>query len=163
MSVKAQDKSDCEGYTQLDVDSISDEEKYRQANDELIALGEAAVKSRTNKFLDVTKYYQSGQSWSDDYMQTEMLKIGEAGCCLTSFSMIQRYLGGTLNPGEVNEKLGGYACLFNYKGAASTFGYTVSNEKHQTVSDDPTSSRDYTQLSQYLTNYHVHRLYVYSK
>ena len=208
MLVKAQDNSDSESYIQLDVDYSSDEEKYYQANEELICLGATVTKMRTNKFLDVTKYYQSGQTWSNDIMKEKNLTIGSAGCCLTSFSMIQRYLGGTLNPGEVNSKLGNYACLFNYDGAASTFGYKIQNKVHKEVGDDtaidfiagaieknypvlvglekddgsgthfvcafgyngrnvyihdPASGRDYTQLSQYLKNYHVNRLYVYSK
>lgn len=189
---------------------------YIVKNEALVSKGRAARASskgsvtsyaRSYKVLDVTHYYQSGEIWSNDIMQTEGLTIGSAGCCLTSFAMVQRYFGGIYNPRGVNNKLGDYACPFNWTGAASTFDYTIENYKRGKVTDDyaidfiigaidsdlpvivgltndstgkthfvaaygysgdtiyihdPSSSRDYTELDDYLANYYVHRLYVYS-
>lgn len=119
----------------LDDNTGVDETMYEESNQELIEIGATARKMRANKFLSMTKFYQSGQSWSSDRMLTCGATIGDSGCCLTSFTMIQNYFGGTLNPGQVNARLGSYACPFNYSGAASTFGYTIRNSVHQTVND----------------------------
>lgn len=183
---------------------------YVEANLELVQRGRAAKLQRTSKTLDVQHYYQDGgQTWSADVMQTCGKTIASAGCCLTSFTMIQRYYGGIFNPRGVNNRLGNAACPFEYTTAATTFDYTISNYSYGVVTDDyaidfiigaidsecpvlvgltpddtsksthfvtaygyngntiyihdPASSRDYTELSQYLSGYSVHRLYVYTK
>lgn len=205
----AAEYQDQEEEVQIDVlDDGLNPDDYVEANAALVQRGRQAMLRRTGVSLDVTHYYQSGQTWSDDVMQTCNKTIGKSGCCLTSFAMIQRYLGGTCNPGEVNTILGDNACPFDYQPAAEAFGYTITNKKRGTVTDDyaiefiigsidsglpvlvgmvkdsnsnsthfvtaygydgttiyihdPASSRDYTELSQYLENYYVNRLYVYA-
>lgn len=179
---------------------------FIEANDALVLKGRALENTRSYKVLSVQHYYQSGEIWSNDIMETDGLTIGYAGCCLTSFAMVQRYLGGWYNPRGVNDLLGDYACPFKWVDAASIFDYTIVNYKHEEVTDyyaisfirgaiesdlpvivglrnssggthfvaaygyggdtifinDPASSRDYTELDEYLTNNYVHRLYVYS-
>lgn len=110
---------------------------YEEANAEFVKLGEAAQKRRSSKTLYFKHYYQDGgESWCNDVMQTCNKTIASSGCCLTSFAMIQRYFGGSDNPGEVNTKLGTAACPFNYNTAANKYGYTISGFKNETVSDD---------------------------
>jgi hypothetical protein len=181
---------------------------YIKANEALVARGKVASLARASKTLDVTHYYQSGEYWSVDIMDTCGSTIGSAGCCLTSFTMIQRYLGGIYTPRGVNMQLGNAACPFEYTTAATIFDYTIDNYKYGSVTDayartfiigaidsglpvlvgltpddasknthfvtaygysgstiyihDPASGRDYTELSEYLDGYSVHRLYVYS-
>lgn len=141
-------------------------------------------------------------------MQTCGKTIGEAGCCVTSFTMIVNFFGYNQNPGEVNAVLGDDACPFNYTNAGSKYDLTIANYKYGTVSDDdaitfiigaislgkpvlvgmhpdgngnqhfvtaygysgdtiyirdPASNRNYTTLAQYLSSYHVDRLYVYNE
>lgn len=123
------------GNQELDVvEKITAE--MEAANSELMEKGAVSLKLRaSNQLVFPYQYYQSGQSWSNDIMQEKGLKIGEAGCCLTSFAMIQRFYGGSLNPGQVNTKLGNAACLFNYETAARIFGYEIVNSKSGKVSD----------------------------
>ncbi len=206
--------SNATGYQDewIQIDEFDDglnPEDYVEVNAALVQRGRQALLRRTGVSLDVPHYYQGGQLWSDDVMQTCGKTIGNAGCCVTSFAMIQRYLGGIYNPRGVNNKLGNNACPFKYQPAADAFGYTISNKESGTITDeyaiefivgaidsgypvlvgmvpddpaknshfvtaygydgttiyihDPASSRDYTELSQYLENYHVTRLYVYTK
>ena len=133
----AQNDKDC---VQIDVaEDLLNPEDYEQVNEELIDLGKAELTKRVvpNKTLSVIHYFQDGgQLWSNDIMQTCGSTIKSAGCCLTSFSMIQAYLGGINNPKEVNSRLGNYACPFNYTQAANIFGYTIRNYKHGTVTDN---------------------------
>ncbi|MCR5754800.1 MAG: C39 family peptidase [Acetatifactor sp.] len=120
---------------ELDVVDHSLDEYYLEANLKLRELGKVATRRRANKFLDVHHYYQSGQTWSNDKMKTENLTIGSSGCCLTSFAMIQRYLGGSKDPGQVNTALGNSACPFNYSQAAKIFGYKILHQEAKEVSD----------------------------
>lgn len=123
------------GINELDIVTI-DTEEFEDANNALVAQGNISLKRRlTNRLVFPYDYRQAGESWSSDIMQTCGKTIGSAGCCLTSFANIQRFFGGGLDPGEVNTRLGGYACPFNYQGAADTFGYTIVNLSTSTVSD----------------------------
>lgn len=120
------------------VEDLLDPQIFEKPNEELIALGKAEMAKRVvpSKTLSVIHYFQDGgQLWSNDIMQTCGSTIKSAGCCLTSFSMIQVYLGGINNPKGVNSLLGNYACPFNYTKAANIFGYTIRNYKHATVTD----------------------------
>jgi len=74
--------------------------------------------------LEVPHYYQNQQSWSNNTMQTCGSTIGKAGCALTSFTMVANYLGSNDNPGQVNTKLGSYACPIYWYIAASKYGLT---------------------------------------
>lgn len=75
----------------------------------------------------ITTYYQNGnQSWSNIILNgCSPLTIGQAGCAITSFAMIASKYGSTDNPGQVNTKLGSYACSFNHDYAAAKYGLTV--------------------------------------
>lgn len=133
--------------------------------------------------------------------------IGNSGCCLTSFAMIETYFGGGDDPGKVNTKMGNSACPFVYATAAQKYNLKIANSKYGEVSDndaidfivgaidsgnpvlvgmqkdnsssthfvaaygydgstiyihDPASGRDYETLGEYLENYYVNRLYVYT-
>lgn len=126
-----------EEIIQIDIaEDLLNPADFEEANNALVARGQAAIRQRSTNYLNVPHYYQNGQTWSNDIMQSRGLTIGSAGCCLTSFTMIQRYLGGNNNPRGVNNALGNAACLFNYSTAATIFGYTISNYKHETVSDE---------------------------
>ncbi len=110
---------------------------YEEANAELVKQGQVARNARGFKYLtEVPHYFQDGRSWSNDIMQTEGLTIGSAGCCLTSFTMINEYLGSSDNPGEVNSTLGNSACPFVYQDAADKYGLRISNIKYGTVTND---------------------------
>lgn len=193
---------------QLDDNTGINPADFEEANEELMRSGHMARMARASKTLSLTHYYQDGkQSWSNDIMQTCNKTIASAGCCLTSFAMIEQYFGGGDDPGAVNTKMGKSACPFVYATAASKYNLTISNSKHEEVSDsdaidfivgaidagnpvlvgmkkdgststhfvaaygydgstiyihDPASGRDYTTLDQYLKNYCVNRLYVYT-
>ncbi|MEG0615222.1 MAG: papain-like cysteine protease family protein [Oscillospiraceae bacterium] len=75
----------------------------------------------------MTAFLQNGgDTWCGDIMQGCGQTISTSGCYLTSFTMLQNYLKGTnLNPGQVNTRLGSYACPFNYSGAATEFGLSA--------------------------------------
>lgn len=66
--------------------------------------------SLLNINLNVTKYSQGDSRWSGDYMETEHLTIGRAGCALTSTAMAVDYLGISTDPGIFNQDMGNYAC-----------------------------------------------------
>lgn len=87
-------------------------------------------------FLPMTHYYQDGQPWSKNIMQTCGSTIGEAGCAVTSFAMITSYYGYSDDPGEVNTKLGSYACPFSYANAGSKYSLSLVGDVHQSVSND---------------------------
>lgn len=114
----------------------ADAAKYAKANSELVRYGEQLLSTRTTELIlpcRVHYYQNNGDRWCSDIMQTEGLSISRAGCAVVSFAMIQRYMGGTADPGEVNSILGNHACLFNYEGAARDFGYTLVNKITESV------------------------------
>ncbi|WP_326908546.1 C39 family peptidase [Sedimentibacter sp. MB31-C6] len=111
------------------------EDDYKEANEALIKKGNALTRLRSSKTLSLTHYYQDDDRWGDDIMETCGSTIASAGCCLTSFTMIQRYLGGSDDPGEVNEALGDYACPFYYYQAADEYDYTVQYFSSSTQTD----------------------------
>lgn len=208
MVSEASEKEDEKMQIYTEVDRLNPQD-YIKTNAALVQRGMKARMQRGSKSLKLVHYYQGDEMWCDDIMLTQKRTIGNAGCCLTSFAMIQRFLGGMYNPRGVNNKLGNGACPFEYTTAASVFGFTISNYKYGTVVDDyaiefiigaidsgypvlvgltpddtsknthfvaaygysgdtiyindPAGGRDYTPLSQYLSGYSVHRLYVYTK
>jgi len=130
----------------LDIDSTED---FTKANEEIIKRGReklitilAPIPGETlleGISLSMSKYFQSGQSWSGDYMQYCGVKIGTDGCALTSFSMVVNYYGFSHNPGVVNSNLGSYACPFDWQGAVgSNTPYSplyLAGSVHNSVSD----------------------------
>ncbi len=119
----------------LDIITLNNAD-FEEVNNALVAQGEISRRARaTNRLVFPYDYRQAGQTWSNDIMQTAGHTIGSQGCCLTSFTNIQRFYGGTLNPGEVNSRLGNSACPFNYASAANTFGYSIVNQQYGSVTD----------------------------
>lgn len=99
-----------------------------------------ASKKRATRVLSNFKNLQQGDSaWKDVVMPKCKEKIGVAGCCLTSFTMIQRYYGGTDDPKQVNAKLGEAACPFQYAVAASKYGYTYNYVTNSSTLSNPTN------------------------
>lgn len=122
---------------QLDDNTGINQEDYEKANAELIQKGRMARMAKASKTLQLTHYYQDGkQSWSSDVMQTCGKTIASAGCCLTSFAMIEQFFGGGDDPGAVNRKMGNDACPFVYKTAETKYNLTILNSKRGTVSDE---------------------------
>lgn len=111
------------------------EDDFKEANEALTKKGSALKMLRASKTLSMTHYYQDDSRWGSDVMETCGSTIASAGCCLTSFTMIQRYLGGTDDPGDVNITLGDYACPFYYYVAADEYGYTVEYFSSSTQTD----------------------------
>lgn len=113
---------------ELDNSPILDESAFLSENKRMQDLGRSTKNALTaNKTLNVPHYYQDGESWSDNIMQTAGLTIGEAGCGVTSFAMIAKYKRDYYDPGTMNTWLGNYACPFNRSKAAKKMGYTVLN------------------------------------
>ena len=111
------------------LDSIEniDISAHKEESDRLAALGQQMSKRRATVVLSGFTNLQQGDSrWKNEIMMTEGKTIGSAGCCLTSFTMIQQYYGGTDSPAQVNSKLGNSACPFVYADAASKYGYTYN-------------------------------------
>lgn len=117
-------------YPYNDIDELNPED-FAEANDALRQIGRAAQMERSARTLSVVHYYQNGQSWSNDKMQNAGVTIGSQGCCLTSFAMIERFLGGADDPRAVNTKMGNYACDikngFSYTEAAKKYNFTIIN------------------------------------
>ncbi|WP_299756090.1 C39 family peptidase, partial [uncultured Chloroflexus sp.] len=67
----------------------------------------------------VPYYSQLDPRWSGQTMRTCNLKIGPAGCALTSATMIARFYGADLTPSTMNTCLGNYACPLYWSVAAS--------------------------------------------
>ncbi len=128
------------------IDELNPED-FAEANAELIRIGRMARMQRGVKYLSVVHYYQSGQSWSNDIMQNAGVTIKSQGCTLTSFAMIQRYLGGTDDPGQVNVKMGNYACDkdngFSYTVAANKYNFTIVNYLRSETKIDIDTARDF--------------------
>lgn len=99
-------------------------------NQTLIETGKAALRMRTSQTsLPVPKIYQNGgNSWDSVVLNNSGgVTIARAGCALTSFTMIHRYLGGSLDPSGMNTRLGNAAYPLNYLTAANAFGYSILN------------------------------------
>jgi len=108
------------------LDSIKgiDLESHMAESERLVQIGEQISRDRVTVILSGFKNLQQGDSrWSSEIMKTCNKTIGSEGCCLTSFTMIQRYLGGTDDPAQVNAKMGNSACPFVYKTAATLYGF----------------------------------------
>lgn len=86
------------------------------------------------KWLSMVHYYQNGQSWSGNIMQTCGYTIGSQGCALTSFSMVTDYYGYSDNPGEVNTRLGSYACPLAWSSAGQRYNLDLVGSVHTQVS-----------------------------
>ncbi len=106
------------------------EEDFAEENYRLIALGERLsynARVSAQKVLSIPRLAQNDPSWKDEVMQTEKATIEAKGCYLTSFTMVQRYYGGSLDPAGVNSVMGNFACPFYRNTAASKFGYTITS------------------------------------
>lgn len=124
----------------LDSTEGIDFESQQAETERLEKIGENASKKRATRVLSNFKNLQQGNSsWKNVVMQSCGKTIGSAGCCLTSFTMIQRYYGGTDDPSQVNAKLGTAACPFVYATAASKYGYTFNYVTNSSTISSPTN------------------------
>jgi len=62
--------------------------------------------------LSVPRYSQNSSPWNDDNMEVCDETIGDAGCTLTSATMVFAYYGSSLEPDDVNTCMGNSACLW---------------------------------------------------
>ena len=75
---------------------------------------------------NINRLAQADSRWKNEVMQTAGSTIGNAGCCLTSFTIVRNCISGTSDtPATVNSKLGNAACPFNWETARSTYGYSI--------------------------------------
>ena len=142
LPVIAKENIDKENSQCMELDSLIgiNLESQQAETERLEKIGEVASKKRATKVLSNFKNLQQGDSaWKNEIMQTCGRTIGNAGCCLTSFTMIQRYYGGTDNPKQVNAKLGSAACPFQYATAASKYSYTYNYVTNNLTLSNPTN------------------------
>lgn len=72
-----------------------------------------------NIWLYVPRFSQNDPNWKGDVMQTCGMTIGQAGCALTSASMVFKYYGAiNKNPGQLNTCMGDKACPFWWRDGA---------------------------------------------
>lgn len=135
--IQTEENSQCMALDSLEGINL----EIQQAETErLEKIGEVASKERATRVLSNFKNLQQGNSaWANVVMQTCGKTIGAVGCCLTSFTMIQRYYGGTDDPKQVNTKLGSAACPFQYAVAASKYGYTYNYVTNSSTLSNPTN------------------------
>ena len=100
------------------------------------AVGTDSVTASSAVSLSVVHYYQNGQTWSSDYCGglSSNPTIATAGCAITSFAMVERYYGGSDDPGEVNSCLGTNAYPMSWTTAAVKYG--LSSPTVNTYSDE---------------------------
>lgn len=67
-----------------------------------------------NIILPVAPYASCSPAWGGDTMQVCGQTICAAGCLLTSASMVFRYYGSHMHPGEVNACMGNLACPWHH-------------------------------------------------
>ncbi|MBL0386559.1 C39 family peptidase [Tumebacillus sp. ITR2] len=92
--------------------------------------------------LAVPLYSQSGQTWSSQTMQSCAETISAAGCTLTSATMVFKYYGVSIDPGQMNSKMGASACPFVYGDAITKAGAGIVN--HVTTSSPTAWSTVYS-------------------
>lgn len=114
----------------IDEGTISSENYYK---DQIRPFGQIGVKEKI--FLNMKHYYQDGQTWSGYNMKTCGKTIGNAGCAVTSFTMITNYYGFNDDPGEVNSILGDLACGLHYVAAGNKYGLSLVGNVHASVSE----------------------------
>ena len=130
---------------ELDSDEGLNEEQFEEENKRLFALGKQLQNRRQSTICTLSNFptlYQGNAAWKDCVMMTRGKTIGAAGCCLTGFTMIQQYYGGTDTPDVVNTKMGNYACDFYYYEAADRYDYTVSSYIGKKSNEAPVSYDD---------------------
>ena len=119
--------------------------QFEEENNRLFSLGKQLQNRRQNTICALASFptlYQGDEAWKDCIMLTRGRTIGAAGCCLTSFTMIQQYYGGTDTPDLVNTRMGNYACDFYYYEAADIFDYTITSCIMKDSDEAPVSYED---------------------
>lgn len=114
------------------------EEDYEEENRRLMELGESlssGTRASAQKVLSIPRLAQNDSAWGNETMRIENKSIANAGCYLTSFTMVQRYYGGSLNPSGVNSVMAESACPFVRTVAASRFGYTITSYKESGLTE----------------------------
>lgn len=126
---EAVEESEEDGNLVLDSCEGINLEDYEEANRRALELGENLGRMRASSIMglsNVPNLKQTNSAWKSCIMQEKGLSIGSSGCCLTSFTIIQQYYGGTDTPDIVNEKMGDDACPFAYRVAEDEYGYDIS-------------------------------------
>lgn len=91
--------------------------------DESTTLGIGFPEEPEEKILSIDKIYQAGEFYSGDIMRPCGESIGESGCILTCFTMLVNYKNGqNYTPRDVNNKIGGLACPFDWSGVGGKYG-----------------------------------------
>lgn len=112
----------------LDTTEGLNTEIYAPENARIYNKGLTLLKTRTSTILALANFpslKQSNSQWGNEIMLTRGVTISSQGCCLTSFTMVQQYYGGTQNPSGVNTTMGNYACPFYWYQAETLYNYTL--------------------------------------
>jgi len=72
--------------------------------------------------MPVPAFSQNDLAWKNDLMKTENQTIGNAGCALTSSTMVAAYYGKNTNPKIFNTDMGNYACPLYWTEVANRGG-----------------------------------------
>jgi len=90
---------------------------------------EKLLNSSAPTILQVSHYFQNGQSWSSNYMLPLKQTIGNSGCALTSFTMVENYLNNSnKNPGKINEELSGHTCPMDWEYAGNYYNLKIHSK-----------------------------------
>ena len=114
----------------IEVDVDEDVSQFDDINAYLEEHGKEVLdnyKMRSSVTLgNINRLAQADSRWKNEVMQTAESTIGNAGCCLTSFTIVRNCISRTSDtPATVNSTLGDAACPFNWEIARSTYGYSI--------------------------------------
>jgi len=91
--------------------------------------------TRSSRYYYPTKYFQNGELWSGDYMESKHKTIGGYGCALTSFAMLVSLNNYSDDPGEVNQVMGSNACNFAWDAAETNYNLEQYRVSWSTLSE----------------------------
>jgi hypothetical protein len=120
---------------ETDIEAIGSEKVLTIDIEKYIEIGKNLEGSKSSKYYYPTKYFQNGQSWSSDNMETSDLTIGSAGCALTSFAMLASLYNSNDDPGDVNQTMGNYACPFYWTTAENYYNLPDLHYSAYSLSD----------------------------
>lgn len=119
------------------LDVAEDTSEYDELNEYLIQhareiLGDSRTRTSV-RLTGINRLVQTDSRWKNVVLNGDNergLTIGQAGCCLTSFTMVRNLLSGTSDtPADVNTALGNGAIPFNWETAKSTYDYTILTKR----------------------------------
>jgi hypothetical protein len=118
--------------------------KYQKIGEQLIADFKAGIQNKsipTYKYYYPDKFFQnSGEDWDDDNMESDDEFIEDAGCALTSFTMLASLHGSNDDPGDVNTTMGNYACPFGWDVAQTNYSLEQYHYSTSVLSDSTAKS-----------------------